>query len=113
MRTLTLSSFSCALAILLIAAAPKKHGEAATARLQVTALKDSQLIRLHVESPRRIGDITIEVRDETGRTWYKEEGKAGGQELVRYLDKRVLPIGRHTVWVMSRDLRASESIAVE
>ncbi len=83
------------------------------AKLNVEASRRSAFVTIALQHDRRIGPITLEVKDHLGRTLYKEEGKAMQDELVRRLDKGVLPKGEHTLFITTRDLKLSERFVVE
>lgn len=55
----------------------------------------------------------MEIRDLNGRVLYHEEGKALTGELVRRLDKGVLPRGTHTLSILGKDLAVSQAFTVE
>jgi hypothetical protein len=82
-------------------------------KLNVAASRQSAFVTIAVQHDRRIGPITMEVKDGQGRTLYKEEGKAMQDELVRRLDKGILPKGEHTLIITTRDLQLSERFVVE
>lgn len=64
-------------------------------------------------SERRIGKLVLEVRDQHGRTLYREEGKALTGELVRNLDKGVFPRGTLQLTVVAKDLAVSQQFTIE
>ncbi|MCB0791773.1 MAG: hypothetical protein H6595_11920 [Flavobacteriales bacterium] len=78
----------------------------------VECSRASAFIKLQLHSDHRIGKVTIEVRDLDGRTWYKEEGKALTNELVRLLDKGVFPKGEMRLLITGRDLRIEQLFVV-
>ena len=82
-------------------------------KLNVEASKRSAFVTIALQHDRRIGPITLEVKDDQGRTLYREEGKAMQEELVRRLDKGILPKGEHTLFISTRDLKLSERFVVE
>jgi hypothetical protein len=82
-------------------------------KLNVAASRQSAFVTIAVQHDRRIGPITLEVKDDQGRTLYREEGKAMQEELVRRLDKGILPKGEHTLHITTRDLQLSERFVVE
>ncbi|MEZ4755462.1 MAG: hypothetical protein R2817_01405 [Flavobacteriales bacterium] len=82
-------------------------------KLNVDASRRSAFVTIAVQHDRRIGPITMEVKDAQGRTLYREEGKAMQDELVRRLDKGILPKGEHTLIITTRDLQLSERFVVE
>jgi len=81
-------------------------------KLNVAASRQSAFVTIAVQHDRRIGHITMEVKDDQGRTLYREEGKAMQEELVRRLDKGILPKGEHTLYITTRDLQLSERFVV-
>ncbi|MCU0319912.1 MAG: hypothetical protein MUE88_07510 [Flavobacteriales bacterium] len=82
-------------------------------KLNVASSRQSAFVTIAVQHDRRIGAITLEVKDSQGRTLYREEGKAMQDELVRRLDKGILPKGEHTLVITTRDLQLSERFVVE
>lgn len=83
------------------------------ASLTVQCSRASSLVRVNLTGCKRIGRLVIEVRDQQGRTLYREEGKAFAGELVRNLDKGVFPRGTHTLFVTARDLAVSQAFTIE
>lgn len=83
------------------------------ARLQVQCSRSSAFVQVHLANPTRIGKLTMEIRDLNGRVLYHEEGKALTGELVRRLDKGVLPRGTHTLSILGKDLAVSQAFTVE
>jgi hypothetical protein len=83
------------------------------AQVSVQCSKASAFVHVSINSFRRIGVVTIEVRDERGVTLYKEEGKAMTGELVRRLDKGGFPPGSHTMVVTARDIAVEQVFTVE
>ncbi|MBK9177839.1 MAG: hypothetical protein IPM46_16205 [Flavobacteriales bacterium] len=81
--------------------------------LNVQCSRSSAFVQVNVANCRRIGKVVLEVRDKEGRVLYHEEGKALAEELVRRLDKGLLPRGTHTVTVAGRDLALSQPFTVE
>jgi hypothetical protein len=81
--------------------------------VRVMCSKASALIQISVESHRKIGDVVLEVRNDAGRTVYREEGRAMSTELVRKLDKGVFPKGAHTVTVTAKDFTISQELVIE
>lgn len=57
--------------------------------------------------------VVMEVKDAQGRTLYREEGKAMQDELVRRLDKGILPRGEHNLVITTKDFTLSERFTVE
>ncbi|MBX2979218.1 MAG: T9SS type A sorting domain-containing protein [Flavobacteriales bacterium] len=83
------------------------------ATVMVHSSRNSGLIRINIQQPRKIGTVTLDVMDAQGRTWYREEGKAMTGELVRNLDKGILPKGELTLRVKSKDLDITQRFVVE
>lgn len=83
------------------------------ATVMVHSSRNSGLIRINIQQPRKIGTVTLDVVDAQGRTWYREEGKAMTGELVRNLDKGILPRGELTLRVKSKDLDITQRFVVE
>lgn len=79
----------------------------------VEASRSSAFVHIMVNNHRRIGNVTIEVKDLAGNTLYREEGKALTGELVRRLDKGVFPRGEHTLTVTARDLNITQRFIIE
>jgi hypothetical protein len=97
----TLSSFS---------AGP---GREPAARVDVSCPRSSAFVNISVVSVERIGKVRFEITDATGRTIYREEGKALTGELVRRLDKGGFPKGQHTLEVRAKDFTISRTFTVE
>ncbi|HEX2617956.1 MAG TPA: hypothetical protein VHL57_10460 [Flavobacteriales bacterium] len=100
-------------ATLLVASPVRAEGDHDKARVEVVSNKGSGIIGINITSARRIGKVLIEVKDRTGRTLYREEGKALTEELVRRLDKSLLPKGELTLQVTARDFRIEQVFTVE
>ena len=84
-----------------------------TANLTVQCSRTSSFVRINLSGCRKIGKVTLEVRDQQGRTLYREEGKALTGELVRNLDKGTFPRGTHELFVVGKDLTVSQRFTVE
>jgi hypothetical protein len=84
-----------------------------TARVEVTCTRSSAFVNVSINSDRPIGKVVIEVVDEKGCTWYKEEGKALTPELIRRLDKGGFPKAAMTLKVTAKDFEVSRSFKVE
>lgn len=82
-------------------------------RLQVHCSKASAFVSIQVEHEKRIGHVTLEIRDQQGFVLYREEGKALTGELVRRLDKGQLPRGTHTLSVQAKALCLTQQFTVE
>lgn len=93
-----------------VAAMPEGNDDAT---VMVHTSRSSGLIRINIQQPRKIGTVTLIVTDAQGRTWYREEGKAMTGELVRNLDKGILPKGELTLRVKSKDLDIMQRFVVE
>lgn len=89
------------------------RSEAGLANVHVECSRSSAFVLVNITSFRRIGNVCLEVQDRTGRTLYKEEGKALTSELVRRLDKGGFPRGAHTLLVTSKDFALTRSFTVE
>ena len=89
------------------------RSETGLTNVQVECSRSSAFVLVNITSFRRIGAISLEVQDGTGRTLYKEEGKALTSELVRRLDKGGFPRGAHTLLVTSKDFALTRSFTVE
>lgn len=114
MKKIWTMTASLAFGVALQAASAEEHeSSAGDGAVKVECHKGSSLIQLSISNHRRIGKVRIEVRSEDGRTLYIEEGKALTGELVRRLDRGVLPRGTHTILVTTRDITASERIVCE
>ncbi|MEZ4807892.1 MAG: T9SS type A sorting domain-containing protein [Flavobacteriales bacterium] len=79
----------------------------------VECTRSSSFIRIDIINHRKIGNVTIEVRDASGRSLYYEEGKAMTEELVRRLDKGVFPKGTAVLTVTARDLRITQQFTIQ
>lgn len=106
---LIVSLVACVMTLSVSAGGPEPHGS----RLQVHCSKSSAFVSIQVEHEKRIGNITLEIRDQLGHVLYREEGKALTGELVRRLDKGQLPRGTHTLSVQSKALSLSQQFTVE
>ncbi len=84
-----------------------------TARVEVTCTRSSAFVNVSINSDRPIGKVVIEVVDEKGRTWYKEEGKALTPELIRRLDKGGFPKAAMTLKVTAKDFEVSRPFKIE
>lgn len=93
-----------------VGAAPGGENEAT---VFVEANRTSAFIHILINNHRKIGGVTLEVKDLEGRVLYREEGKAMTGELVRRLDKGVFPKGEHTVTVVSRDFSITQRFTIE
>ncbi len=82
-------------------------------KVEVLCTRSSALIDLNVTSCRKIGNVVIEVRDASGRTLYREEGKAMTAELIRRLDKGTFPKGQFTMMVIARDFSVAQPFTVD
>jgi len=97
-------------------AIPSAHAVSAPpegARVEVTCSRSSAFVSVSINSDRPIGKVVIEVVDEKGRTWYKEEGKALTPELIRRLDKGGFPKAAMTLKVTAKDFEVSRAFKVE
>lgn len=83
------------------------------ARLLVQCTRASAFVQVHLANSHRIGKVVMEIRDGNGRVLYHEEGKALTSELVRRLDKGVLPRGTHILSIQGKDLDISQVFTVE
>lgn len=83
------------------------------ARVDVSCSRSSAFVNVSISSDRPIGKVVIEVVDASGRTWYKEEGKALTPELIRRLDKGGFPKSDLTLIVTSKDFEVSRPFKVE
>lgn len=106
------------LALLMTATAPavvmaEKPGGNDRASVSVVTHRSSAMVQISVLNHRKIGNVTLEVRSEQGRVLYKEEGKALSNELVRRIDKGLLPKGPHTLTVVARDFAITQRFTVE
>ena len=99
----------------LLASTPSRgHGEGDhRANLSVQCSRTSSLVRINLTAEKRIGKLVLEVRDQQGRTLYREEGNALTGELVRNIDKGVFPRGTHQLTVIARDIEVSQPFTVE
>lgn len=110
------SAFVVFLFTALLATVPAGHvlaGGHDDATVMVQSSRASGLVRISIQHHRRIGNVTIDVRDMNGRTFYREEGKALSTELVRNIDKGLLPRGPLTLTVRSRNFSITQAFAVE
>lgn len=81
--------------------------------LTVKCSRASSLVQLNLSGCKKMGKITIEVRDQHGRTLYREEGRALTGELIRNLDKGTFPRGTHEVTVSSKEFAVSQRFTIE
>jgi hypothetical protein len=84
-----------------------------TASLNVQCSRSSSLLQIQLGNCKKIGKVVLEIRDQEGRTLYREEGKALTGELVRRLDKGVFPRGTHTLTVTARDFAVAQVFTIE
>lgn len=111
-KPLLASFFALMLSSVPVAGAIPGNADGAT-RVEVTCSRSSAFVNVSINSYRPIGKVVIEVLDDQGRTWYKEEGKALTPELVRRLDKGTFPKGSLTLKVSAKDLEVSRPFTVE
>ena len=88
-------------------------GSPAGSLLAVQTSRSSAFVTILINHHRKIGVVTMEVKDGQGRTLYREEGKAMQDELVRRLDKGILPRGEHILVVTSKDMSLTERFTIE
>lgn len=88
-------------------------GGSSEARLRVECTRSSAFVQVRLDHDRRIGKLVLEIRDRNGRVLYHEEGKALTEELVRRVDKGMLPRGTHTLTIVGKDLSLSQDFTVE
>lgn len=88
-------------------------GKAGGSQLSVLASRNSAFVTIELQHHRKIGAVVLEVRDEQGRTFYREEGKALQDELVRRLDKGMLPRGQYSLVITTKDVTLTERFTVE
>ncbi len=81
--------------------------------VRVECSSASALIQIQIQNHRKIGSVVLEIRDDKGRSLYREEGKASSTELVRRLDKGVFPNGEHTLTVSARDFSITQKLVIE
>lgn len=99
---------------MLSAAAVAGHGDTGGhARLSVQCSRTSAFVNIQIAHIRKIGKVALEIRDKDGRVLYREEGKALTDELVRRLDKAVLPRGTHVLSVQGKDLALSQAFTID
>ena len=110
MRTIRSIGSAVVLTTMLLAAPVVVHAEGEHLAT-VTVATTSSFLTVRVNSYRKIGKVTMVVRDAEGRCVYREEGKAMTDELVRVLDQRSLPKGELTVEVTARDLSITQVVA--
>lgn len=104
------SVLALALALPLTASSsPGREGS----RVEVCCSRASAFVDVNISNHRRIGVVTIEVRDAKGLTVYREEGKAMTGELIRRLDKGGFQRGAHTLHVVARDFTIAQPFTVE
>lgn len=110
-------SLAASLALALLLAVPAwgacPEGDKGAARVEVACSRASAFVNVNISSFRRIGKVTIEVVDASGRTLYKEQGKALTPELVRRLDKDAFPKGHLTLRVTARDFAMTQVFDVQ
>lgn len=82
-------------------------------KVTIECARSSSLVLISITNHRKIGTVSIEIRDTTGRSLYYEEGKAMTEELVRRLDKGLFPPGEATLTVRSRDVSVSQTFFVQ
>jgi hypothetical protein len=99
----------------LVDAAPRLDGSGPEggSHLSVSASGSSAFVTIQLQHHRKIGMVVMEVKDGQGRTLYREEGKAMQDELVRRLDKGILPRGEHDLVITTKDFTLSERFTVE
>lgn len=108
-----LRSFPVVALVLFTSSFTAGPGSASSARVQVDCSHGSAFLNISVFSDHRIGRISFEILDRSGRTLYREEGKALTGELVRRLDKGAFPRGAHTLQVKAKDFAVSQVFTVE
>ncbi len=81
--------------------------------MNVVCMKSSALLQVQVDNCKKIGKMVLEIADANGRVLYREEGKAMTGELVRRLDKGILPRGTHTLTISTKDFVLSKPFTVE
>lgn len=102
------------LALLLVSSGQAMAGGGTrSGAVTVECTRSSSFIRIDITNHRKIGNVTIEVRDASGRSLYYEEGKAMTEELVRRLDKGVFPKGTAVLTVTARDLRITQQFTIQ
>lgn len=100
----------------LLSAIPAAHALPALpegTRVEVTCTRSSAFVSVSINSDHPIGRVVIEVVDQQGRTWYKEEGKALTPELIRRLDKGGFPKAAMTLRVTAKDFEVYRAFKVE
>jgi hypothetical protein len=99
----------------LVDAAPHADGGGhdGGSHLSVSVSGKSAFVTVQLQHHRKIGVVVMEVKDGQGRTLYREEGKAMQDELVRRLDKGILPRGEHNLVITTKDFTLSERFTVE
>lgn len=112
MKHLRFAAVSALLFTTLATSAGKGRECAPNGALKVECSAASAFITLDIQHCRRIGNITIELLDASGRVVYQEEGKALSNVLVRRLDKGAFPQGELTLRITSRDLRITQLVTV-
>lgn len=88
-------------------------GRDPAARVDVSCSRSSAFVNISVVSEERIGKVRFEITDASGRTIYREEGKALTGELIRRLDKGGFHKGLHTLEVRAKDFTISRTFTVE
>lgn len=81
--------------------------------MNVVCMKSSALLQVQVDNCKKIGKMVLEIADANGRVLYREEGKAMTGELVRRLDKGILPRGTHTLTISTKDFVLSKPFTIE
>ncbi|HQW05125.1 MAG TPA: hypothetical protein PLV08_11510 [Flavobacteriales bacterium] len=94
-------------------AASTARKEAEKADVTVNCEPNSGMIRISIQNHRRIGNVSLVVKDARGRTLYIEEGKAMTEELVRRLDKGVFPKGAATITVEAKDFVITRAFTIQ
>ena len=84
-----------------------------SSQVTIECTRSSSLVLINITNHRKIGLVSISISDSKGRSLYYEEGKAMTDELVRRLDKGLLPPGEATLTVRSRDVTESQAFLVQ
>ncbi|MBP6312433.1 MAG: hypothetical protein WAR83_05785 [Flavobacteriales bacterium] len=84
-----------------------------SSKVSIECTRSSSLVLINITNHRRIGPVSIAIRDSNGRSLYYEEGKAMTDELVRRLDKGLFPPGEVTLTVQSRDVSETQAFLVQ
>ncbi len=82
------------------------------ANVKVDCATTSAFINIDIAHCRRIGHVTIEVKNADGKVLYREEGKALAEVLVRRLDKGVFPKGDLSLSVTARDFAITQIFSI-